>query len=314
MNNYNKLLELIKICKKNKYWKYIKSNTIFQIEGFKPSIFISITGNIEKNKSIIIFQGRKELITQLEITYGAYLECPDNYLRLSSYRIDLGKSFIPYTIEEKELLNANNIKYQDLVYRFNPGKYPRLATEKECLFLIKIVKKIILILDYYIKNKLESKTLQNGMYSFNVKNEVTHRIKKFNFNYEFPIQNKLENELVQKTIHMNKRNIVNMGLYYSPIYVTNIQSFPLIIILYDNVIMQILDIIFIGDKDYKNISNIVLESLIDKNIIPEYMSFNTNESLVSCAEIINTFDIKHRVINDTNLNNIWHDIRHNLIK
>ena len=315
MDNYKKLQELIKEYENTKIWKYVDGDDIFKLDGFDEQIYVSIMGRAGLDCSIAIYYGEQDLLSQMDISFGQYKNSPDAFLRLSAYKIEIGDPGNLLNKEDKKQLKKHNIKPKNVTIRLDAGKTPRLITEEETLFLIDILKRIIAIANYIINRDFKIELVKpKYMYCFN-DNEGTIIAKQIKWpilKYEFTNQQKLNQDLIGQMTWINNTKTLEIGMFYLPMFIEETKSYPRIIIIYDGESDLIIDMIIVNDNEIDMIAHNILKSLINRKTKPSKITFNSNEIVDICKDIIMEFELLFRVDeNMDNLFDIWIDMYEN---
>ncbi len=312
MKNYKELQELIKKYEQTKIWELVDSDDIFRLDDFEEDIYISIMGKAGLDYGISIYYGKQDLLSQMDISFGQYEYSPDAFIRLRAYKISLGNPGNMLTDDDKKSLKKNSIKLKNVVFRLDAGKLPRIVTEQECIFLIAILKRIIEVSNYIIYKNLDLESVDiEYMYSFSkIENEITHKKVKWpTLKYEFINQNRLKKELINKGTWIQPKGELNIGMLYTPKFVSEKMIYPLMIIIHNSITNMIIDIMIIKEEEKSDIANNILTSLIDKKILPTKISFNSNEITDICKEIIKEYKVLFRVEENLEiLFDIWEDM------
>lgn len=300
MKNYKQLLELLEEYKKTKFWKEISGDDIFKLEEEKP-VYISILGNAGNTMGIVVYNSEEELYSQFDISFGEYQNSPDAYLRLAAYEIcidDYGNLLIP---EEAKKLKQHKIKSKHAVFKLLPGKLPRLVTEEEAKKLIKIIKKIICIANYWKENELPLSDTVNldTMYSFKVENEkVSHQ------EIEYPPRpitnpkiNKLDEDILNKLLLVSKQGSYDVALMYFPFPVGEGKNtiFPHLLLVQERSAQFIIGCELLKPEDLPNLQNKLLNIFHNIKLAPCELRFNSCDTQSYFKDLISELKIKTEV-------------------
>ena len=196
------------------------------------------------------------------------------------------------------------------------GKLPRLVTEEESTLLISIIEKIIKVAKFIITNKFELESVTpEYMFCFSEKEGKIRpkEIKWPTLKYEFIKQNKLEEDLINKMAWIKNEKELNIGMFYAPMFIEDTKTYPLMVMIHNEKEDVLIHVTVIKENEENNIANIILESLIEKKVMPSKISFNSNEITDICKDIIKEFEILFRVNeNMVSLFNIWINMYENL--
>lgn len=309
MENYKKLIELLKEYKETEFWKIVSGDDFFKIKD-KEDIFVSVMGQEGIDNSIAIYRGKDELISQLDIAFYEYQTSPDNYNRISCFKICLEDSGNLVMKDEKKKLKKNKLSSDLVALRLEAGHLPRVVNEEESLFLIDVVSKIIKIAKYYKVKKLTepSHKVIDKMYVFDCNEDiVSHKKASFpKLTYKSEKTKKLDSELVNKTLIFSQKGTYNVGLFYSPFYVQEDNCYAYLILIMDNESKMLIDAHLIPLKSRDNFQNELLKLFEKKKIYPKNISFNGTDVLYLCKEMIKELKINFMVNpNNIDLFEIW---------
>ena len=309
MDNYKKLIELIKEYKKTEFWKIISGDDFFKIKD-KEDIFVSVMGQEGIDNSIAIYRGKDELISQLDIAFYEYQFSPDSYNRISCFKICVDDSGNLVMKEDKKKLKKNKLSTDMVALKLEAGRLPRLVTEEESLFLIDVISKIIKISEYYKEKGLTepSDKVIDKMYVFDCENDkVSHKKTSFpKLTYKNEKTKKLDNDLVNKTLIFSQKGTFEVGLFYSPFFIEEEKSYSYMIIVMDSDSKMIIDIKLISLKNRSNFQNELLSIFESKKLYPKNLSFNGTDVLYLCKDMIQELKINFRVnSNNVDLFEVW---------
>lgn len=309
MENYKKLISLINQYKETEFWKYISGDDFFKIKDNKD-IFVSIMGQEGLDKSIAIYNGKDELMSQLDIAFFDYSNSPDSYNRLSCYKICIDDPGNLLMANDKKILKNNKLSNKIVVLRLESGKLPRLVTEEESLFVLEILNKIILIAEYYIANKMTepSDKVLEKMYVFDVLEQKVI-CKKTNFpklTYVKEKTTKINDDLVNKILIFKQKGDYEVSLMYSPFYVEETKEYSYMLVIKDMNSGLVLNCSLLELKERKNIPNKVLDIFEKYKIYPKNIMFNAHDVLYLCTDLIKNLKINFGVNpNNGSLFELW---------
>ena len=308
MDNYKKLIELLKEYKKTEFWKIISGDDFFKIKD-KEDIFVSVMGQEGIDNSIAIYRGKDELISQLDIAFYEYQFSPDSYNRISCYKICLEDSGNLVMKDDKKLLKKNKLSSDMVALKLEAGHLPRLVNEEESLFLIDVVSKIIKISEYYKGKGLTepSDKVIDKMYVFDCNDEVSHKKVKFpKLTFKTEKTKKLDQDLVNKTLIFSQKGTYDVGLFYSPFFIDEEKCYAYMIMVMDNDSKMIIDIKLTSLNNRSNFQNELLSIFESKKIYPKNISFNGTDVLYLCKDFIKDLKVNFRVNpNNVDLFEVW---------
>lgn len=309
MDNYKKLIELLKEYKKTKFWEIISGDDFFKIKD-KKDIFVSVMGQEGMDNSIAVYCGKDELLSQLDTAFYEYQNSPDSYNRLGCFKICVEDSGNLVMKDDKKKLKKNKLSVDMVALKLEPGYLPRLVTEEESLFLIDVIEKIIMISKYYKEKGLTapSDKLIDKMYVFDCdENQVSHKKVSFpKLTYKNEKTKKLDQDLVNKTLIFKQKGTYEVGLMYSPFYLDDEKNYPYVIIVFDNENGLIIDVKLTSLDNRSNFQNELLSIFEKKKIYPKNLSFNGTDVLYLCKDLIQELKVNFRVNpNSEQIFEIW---------
>lgn len=278
MNNYKELLKKIEEFKKAQLWSYVDGDDIFCLKGFSENVYISVLGHAKCEYGLVIMKGEEDFISQLAIAFGAESNLPDFSLRLKAYKIVIGDPMNLISSSDKKTLKENNIKPKDVSIRMDAGKLPRLVNEEECLFLIEVIDKLLLLAQNFKNKKVNTPEMKISKYIYSYtfeKDKIT--VTKEDFpKYEikpYP-QEKIDNNYIKMIKQHKKHGTINVWLLYFPMYDKKTNQYPLVLLIIDSKTKFLYGIEIIEQNNLDKITNKVLEKLARLNLYPKEISVN----------------------------------------
>lgn len=312
MENYKKLLELLNEFEKTKLWKIVSGDVIFSLTGFKKPVYVSILGNAGCSYGIVVYDGKKELETQLDISFGCYQNFPDNHIRISCYELCIGDTNNLLSKESKKQLKKEKISMKNAILRLKAGFLPRLVTEEESLFLIQVLEKIIVLAHSLIENNKTFLEEPDFMMMDQFKIEeftVTHKKIPFpTFTESIPKVKKLKSENLNKLLLLGKTLEINVGLFYCPVYITEeVPCYPYLLMVEEKTTGLLLGFQMLKHEEKNNIGNTLLEILESRHFVPSKINFSSEEVELLCRDVLDELKIKSSVnLNMQSLYEAWH--------
>ncbi|MDO5568804.1 MAG: hypothetical protein Q4G04_01665 [bacterium] len=274
MNNYKELIKLAEEFKKLEFYKILDGDDMFTIKQHK-NIYMCVNGKQQQEYSINLYYGTRELITQQECAVGEYTTYLDNPYRLSFTKISLdGDDWID-TEKNLAILKKHHIKRGDYCCIRIDNGVVRLLTEEECANIIPIIKDVITVAKYAIKNNMLNYFKENQAFieliEFDVGTDVKYR------KIEFPTTksplkvDKLNDELVSKMLLLSHEKTIIVELFYvpRPVEINDTYYYPIVIILFDKINNMVLSAILISKEESTSIANKVLDTLLKNRTIPK---------------------------------------------
>lgn len=313
MKYYKELLTLIKEYKKTKVWEIISGDDIFKIQGYKKPIFVALLGQAKICNEINIYLGKEELYEQYDIIYGDYYKHPDMYYRISCYKLVVEDAKELLTPTNREILKKNHIKMDMAIMRFEKGKVPRLVTEKEAEFLLPIMKDLLKIANYIKEKNLRfpKEVKIDEQYVFSIKDEVKHRIAKFETGHQIQVkQSKINEEILNKVLIFSKRGTFGVGFFYGPFYNSEELNYNRLLILNDLETGKILDIQSIVQREEEDLINYLLKSFLKIKRYPNRIAFSSTDTFLRCQDLIAELQMEYKIdIENELLFDQWLEIR-----
>lgn len=308
MQNYKKLLELLSEYEKTKIWKIFSGDVIFSLAGFKKPVYVSILGNAGYSLGLVVYDGKKELEKQLDVSFGCYQNFPDNFVRISCYEICIGDIKNLLTKESKEQLKKEKISSKNAIFRLEEGYLPRLVTEKESEFLIQVLEKIIILSHYLIEKNQSFLESPDFVYmdQFKIDNlTVVHKKIPFpTFSNKLPKVKKVNEENINKLLLLGKTLEINVGLFYAPMYIEEKNPYyPFLFIIENTKTNFLLGIRMLKPDEVSNIGNMFLEILIQHHFVPSKVHFNSEECLLLLRNVIDELNFEFDV--NTNIQSLF---------
>lgn len=302
MNNYKELLELLKKYKQTKIWKQIDGDDIFKITGHKKPIYISILGKQGECTDLNIFYGIEELFIQYDMIYGEYANYPDNHYRLTCFKLIINDAKEVLSKENEKILKENHLKTDICVLRFENGKRPRLVTEEEASMLIKVMKDLLIIIEY-MKNtdfKFNEELILEEKYAFSVKEDkVTYKKENFPLGHEIKIKKvDLNEKLLNKLLLFSQRGTFCLGLFEGPFYIEKTHEYNKLLILSDLETGTLLDIRVFARNEEANFCNFVLEAFLKIKKYPKNIVVGSTKTLLLIKQVISELKINYKIDTD----------------
>lgn len=303
MENYKKLVGLIEEYEKTRLWENLDGDDIFKITGFDDEIYVSICGKLGEDFSITIYKGFEELETQIDVAMGWYQGYMDSAYRLSCYKISLSdpENFLDEIEAKKLKTNRLPIK-ENVILRMQTGKKIRLADEKESLFLIEVMNKILRIVQVIKENRkmFDNYSFIRDMMEFDIKNnKVEFKKRDILSKKQLPLTKKVEQNIdydkIQQVLKLKKANKYHVLFFYAPFFVKDINEYPKILVILNERTGEIKNMTTVATRDFKNISNMFLDLLIKSKINPREIFFNDNIISNLLCDVKHEIDVRTRV-------------------
>lgn len=299
MKNYKELIELLREYKKTKIWKSIDGDDIFKISGHKKPMYISILGKQGECTDLNIYRGKEELFIEYDMIYGEYVNYPDKFYRLTCFKLIIDDAKQALSPESIKKLKENHIKNDVCAMRFESGKKPRLVTEEEAEMLIKVMKDLLIIIDYMKKTdfKFDEEFNLAQKYAFLVKdNEVTYKKEQFPLGHEIKVKAlPINEEILNKLLLFNQKGTFGLALFDGPFYIEEKSEYCKLLILSDLETGNILDIKAISRKEEQNVCNFLLESFFKIKKYPKNISVCSTKTLLLIKQVLSELKINYNV-------------------
>lgn len=311
--SYVECLALLTELEKTELYKLVDSDRVIELSINGEEVYVQILGYYGKDKAVIIYKDRKEMLYSLSLMKSDIETIPDAMYRISNLECLYEPSgFVNEEMADK--LAQRNLPPLPAFVKLSYAKKQRIANAKE-INLIGAVLNDLLNMMKMVDKQTISKHLGEEEYAIDdTVNQVyvysdrvvfgEYEDDEIGIAYDKSIQNKVDNQLITKLKKCNKSKDLAIGVYIMPL---ENDDYPMLYMIFDVNDEKIISMEAVGPNDRKSIVNKVLKDLIKNDINPISIGFNNDITFDMFSELL--LDIEKIGIDDAHvLNDIYEEM------